>query len=142
MKVINREIIKESLEELTNLQKTVKHPRLVNRLIMLSLLKKDPKLSLKDVSTILNFDYRTIKTWWIKYKKGGIDELLNWNVKGRKSWLSDEQLKLLKDKLKEKDFKTQKEIAEFIEKEFGVRYSQQGVSRLLKKLDTKNRNPS
>ena len=47
---------------------------------MLSLLKKNPKLSLKDVSSILNFDYRTIKVWWIKYKNGGIDELLGWNV--------------------------------------------------------------
>ncbi|RMD46828.1 MAG: helix-turn-helix domain-containing protein, partial [Aquificota bacterium] len=34
------------------------------------------------MSKLLNFSYKTIKRWWKDYEKGGLDKLLEWNVKG------------------------------------------------------------
>ncbi len=63
MKVIDRELIKEDIKELKKLQKTVKHRRFVPRIQMLILLKENPKITLSEVSNLLNYGYKTVKTW-------------------------------------------------------------------------------
>ena len=139
MKTIKREIIKENLKELKKMQKTAKHRRFVPRIQMLILLKKNPKITLEEVAENLNFGYKTVKTWWRNYREGGLDKLLEWNVKGAKGKLTEYQLKKLEEEINKGIFQTQKEIAKYIEKEFGVKYSQQGISRLLKKLKIKKK---
>ncbi|WP_457641378.1 helix-turn-helix domain-containing protein [Persephonella sp.] len=139
MKVIKRELIKEDVKELKRLQKTVKHHRLVPRIQMLILLKKNPKITLKEVASLLNYGYKTVKTWWKNYKEGGLEKLLEWEVKGYKGRLTETQLEKLEEEVNKGEFKTQKEIADWIEREFGIRYTQQGISRLLKKLKVKKK---
>jgi len=139
MKVIKRELIREDTKELKKLQKTVKHNRFVPRIQMLILLKENPQITLNEVANILNYGYKTVKTWWRNYKEGGLEKLLEWDVKGYKGRLTEDQLKRLKEEINKGEFRTQKDIANWIEKEFSIRYTQQGVSRLLKKLKIKKK---
>jgi len=139
MKVIDKKLIEEDIIELKKLQKTIKHRRFVPRIQMLILLKENPKMTLKEVATILNYGYKTVKTWWRNYKEGGLEKLLEWKVEGFKGRLKDEQVKKIEEEVNNREFRTQKEIADWIEKEFGVKYTQQGISRLLKKLKIKKK---
>jgi len=139
MKVIDRKLVEEDIRELKKLQKTVKHRRFVPRIQMLILLKENPKMTLKEVANLLNYGYKTVKTWWRNYKEGGLEKLLEWKVEGFKGRLKDEQVKKIEEEINNREFRTQKEIADWIEKEFGVKYTQQGISRLLKKLKIKKK---
>ena len=139
MKVIKRELIKESSKELKEFAKKVEKKRFIFRIQMLILLKENPKITLKGVSQKLGFGYKTIKTWWKNYKEGGLEKLLEWEVKGYKGRLIKAQLEKLEEEINKGEFKTQKEIADWIEREFGIRYTQQGISRLLKKLKVKKK---
>ena len=60
---------------------------------MLILLKESPKITLKDVANLLNYGYKTVKTWWKNYKEGGLEKLLEWKVEGFKGRLREEQIK-------------------------------------------------
>ena len=139
MRVVNKELIKEDVKDLKKLQKTVEHRRFVPRIQMLIFLKENPKITLKEVANLLNYGYKTIKTWWKNYKEGGLDKLLEWKVKGFKGKLTEEQIKKIEEEINNGEFRTQKEIADWIEKEFGIKYTQQGISRLLKKLKIKKK---
>ena len=117
----------------------VKHRRFVPRIQMLILLKENPKITLKEVTNILDYGYKTVKTWWRNYKEGGLEKLLEWEVKGYKGKLKEAQLEKLEEEINKGEFRTQKEIADWIERELGIGYTQQGISRLLKKLKVKKK---
>ncbi|WP_457642096.1 winged helix-turn-helix domain-containing protein [Persephonella sp.] len=139
MRTINRDQIKENTKELKNLLKKQKKKQLTFRVQMLILLKENPKMTLKEVSNLLPVSYSTLQRWCGYYKEGGLEKLLQWNVEGYKGKLSEEQLEELKEEIKTGRFSTQKEIIQWIYERFGVKYSQQGMSDLLRKLKVKKK---
>lgn len=108
---------------------------------MLILLLENPKITLKEVSKLLPVSYPTLHRWWGYYKEGGLEKLLEWNVEGYKGKLSEEQLNRLKEEIKTGRFSTQKEIIQWVYETFGVLYSQQGMSDLLRNLKAKKKTP-
>lgn len=139
MRTINRDQIKENTEELKNLLKEQTKKQLVFRIQMLILLKENPKMTLKEVNNLLPVSYPTLHRWWGYYKEGGLEKLLQWNVEGYKGKLSQEQIEKLIEEIKKGRFSTQKEIIQWIYEKFGIQYSQQGISDLLKKLNIKKK---
>ncbi len=61
------------------------------------------------------------------------------NVEGYKGKLSKEQLEELKEEIKTGRFSTQKEIIQWIYERFRIKYSQQGMSDLLRNLKIKKK---
>ncbi|GAB6071624.1 hypothetical protein JCM14244_16630 [Venenivibrio stagnispumantis] len=139
MKRVKRELIKENTEELKELLKKQTKKQLMFRIQMLILLKENPKITLKEVSNLIPVSPPTLFRWWNYYKKGGLERLLQWNVEGYKGKLSKEQLNELIEEIKKGKFSTQKEIIQWIYEKFGIQYSQQGISDLLRKLNIKKK---
>ncbi len=139
MKTIDRTLIKESIEELKDLQKKVSHRRFVLRIQMLIFLKEYPRKPLKEISELLHLHYETLKKWWKKYKEGGLEGLLEWKVKGYPGKMKEEQLKEFEKELNEKGFSSQKEMMKWIYERFGIEYCQQGISNLLKRIGAKKK---
>jgi len=139
MRTIDRTKIKESVDELVKLLKKAPHRRLVPRIQMLILLKEDPKKTLKEIAKLLHFNYETLKGWWKRYKEGGLEELLNWRVTGYRGKMTEGQLREFAKELNERGFNNQREMIEWIYQRFGIRYSQQGISDLLKRLRAKKK---
>jgi len=139
MKVINREKIKEDLDFLIRLEKETKHKKLSQRLQMLIILKKNPKLTLKEVCNFIPVHYSTLVRWWNYYKEGGLEKLLDWKVEGYKVKMTKEQEEEFLKELEKGEFETQQEMIIWIEERYGIKYSQQGISDLLKRLKVKKK---
>ena len=139
MRTIDRTKIKEDLEDLKRLLKRVSHRRFIPRIQMLILLKENPKITLKEMTNLLHFSYATLKGWWKKYEEGGLEELLDWKVTGYRGKMTEEQLREFENELNEGGFSNQREMIEWIYQKFGIRYSQQGISDLLKRIGAKKK---
>jgi len=139
MRKIDRTKIKEDLEDLKGLLKRVTHRRFVPRVQMLILLKENPGITLEEIANLLHFGYSTLKGWWKKYKEGGLEELLDWKVTGYRGKMTEEQLQEFIKELNEKGFSDQREMIEWIYQKFGIRYSQQGISDLLKRIGARKK---
>ena len=136
---IDPTLIKESTKELKELLKTQKHSRLALRIQMLILLKEMPDPTFGRLTEIIPVGYSTLKEWWRKYKKGGLEELLNWKVTGYRGKMNEEQLKEFIERLDTEGFGSQKEMIEWIYRKFEIKYSPQGISTLLKRIGAKKK---
>jgi len=139
MRVIKRELIKENTEELKGLLKKVNKKQLIFRIQMLIFLKENPNITLEGVSNLLPVSLPTLYRWWGYYKEGGLEKLLQWNVKGYEGRLSQEQKKEFIQEIEKGKFLTQKEMSQWIYEKFGIKYSQQGISDMLKRLEVKKK---
>lgn len=92
-------------------------------------------LSYEQIAQVLFLDNNTIRRYETKYRAGGLDDLLDDNNAGGVSKLSKEQLSLLKDELKQNIYLSSKAICKFVEREFGVQYSPEGLVHLLHRLN-------
>ena len=79
-------------------------------------------LSYEQIAQVLFLDDNTIRRYETKFRSGGLDDLLDDNYVGGVSKLSEEQLGLLKDEVKQKIYLSAKEICKFVERKFGVQY--------------------
>ena len=91
-------------------------------------------LSYEQIAQVLFLDDNTIRRYETKFRSGGLDDLLDDNYVGGVSKLSEEQLGLLKDEVKQKIYLSAKEICKFVERKFGVQYSPEGLVHLLHRL--------
>ena len=130
-------LIKESVEELEALLKKEKDVRINTRIKVIYLLKKTPKIQLKDVSEKLDISIQSVKKYWRLYKKGGIGNL-RLNYKGRIPRLSKEEFERFKEEAKER-FDSLKTMQEWIKEEFNKELSIKTISYWCKKLGIKKK---
>ena len=90
--------------------------------------------SYEQIAQALFLDDSTVRRYETKYRSGGLDDLLDDNYAGGVSKLSEEQLSFLKDELKQKIYLSSKAICKFVEREFGVFYSPEGLVHLLHRI--------
>ena len=138
MRVVKyNQLIKESVEELEALLRKEKDVRINRRIKVIYLLKKTPKIQLKDVSEKLDISIQSVKKYWGLYKKGGIENL-KLNYKGRIPRLSQEEFERFKEKAKE-GFESLKTMQEWIKEEFNKELSIKTISYWCKKLGIKKK---
>ena len=130
-------LIKESVEELEELLKKEKDARIYRRLKVIYLLKKTPKIQLKNVSNKMDISIQSVKKYWGLYKRGGIKNL-NLNYKGRIPRLNKEEFEKFKEKAKE-GFDSLKSMQEWIKEEFNKELSIKTISYWCKKLGIKKK---
>lgn len=90
----------------------------------------------KQVAEILMVSVKTIKRWIKIFVKYGVEGLgmLKYENSGAVCGLSLEQQEQLEKYLNEQVRSSAKEVMDYIEKAFGIKYSESGVLKLLKRL--------
>src|SRR6266545_3672017 len=93
------------------------------------------------VSRILHVHPKTLKRWVKAFASGGEDALTRFNYVGGDGWLTDDQQQQFTTWLDAEVRSTGEAIA-WVEKHFGLAYSDSGIRKLLKRLDYRYRQPS
>lgn len=89
----------------------------------------------KQTAKLLMLDEATIRRYEKQFKKGGVDLLVEGNYSGSESFLSVFQQKELTLYLKKHTLKTVKEVNFYVEQIYGKKYSIEGMTHLLHKLN-------
>lgn len=139
MRVVNyQDLIKESVGKLRSLEKEQTNARLLVRLQLLRLLRSGEFSQVKRAVEFLGMSPKHGYDLLKRYREKKLEGYLTLDYKPNQSRLDKEQeAKLLKRS--EEGFSTQTEAKRYIEKEFGVKYAQQGISDLFKRLKIKSK---
>ncbi|WP_245395104.1 helix-turn-helix domain-containing protein [methane-oxidizing endosymbiont of Gigantopelta aegis] len=98
--------------------------------------------SATNVAEALLIDRNTIRTYYRKYKKGGLAKLLQTQHVGSASFLSVSEATELDEYLQKNLHLTAKSVAAYIKERWQVRYSERGVTALLHRLGYVYKSPS
>ena len=88
-----------------------------------------------EVAERLVLDAETIRNYHQQYEKSGIEDLLKDDYTGKQCYLNEQQLKELDEHAQAHLYTDSKELADYIEKTYGVIYTQDAVKKLLHRLD-------
>lgn len=83
------------------------------------------------IAEALFLDDSTLRGWVKQYETDGLDELLADNFRGGKKRLSESQIETLKTELRSTVYTTSADICRYIEREFSVSYTPEGLVKLL-----------
>ena len=108
------------------------HPKILPR-IQCILAKAEGKSS-KEVSATLKVHRNTITNWIKLFNEQGEQGLLSLNYQGREPFLNNKQQEQLEQKLEKELFTRLKDIQNWVEKRFKVRYTTVGLGKLLDRL--------
>lgn len=87
-----------------------------------------------DVADALLIDPDTVRSYYKRYKKGIVQELLRMSFVGSEALLDADQLRELDRHLQDELYPTAEAIARFVEQRWGVRYTPSGMTALLHRL--------
>jgi len=119
-------------KELLNELKSERSRKYADRIRVILLL--DDGETYADISKFLFIDEGTISNYRKRFASGGLQELINDFFNGRRTFLTDQQQKLLSDSLQQNIFATTKAVINHIKKMFNLNYSRTGVTDLLHRL--------
>ena len=100
--------------------------------------------SMKEVAQIVGVHYRTVQEWVAWYRQGGVDEVLRHRHGGHggaKSRLTPEQEVALSEQAAQGEIHTVWEAVDWVEKQFGVKYTYWGMRGVFHRLELKNKVP-
>lgn len=107
--------VKESLEELRELEEHYRGKPEEVRVTVLRLLKEDDERGIEDVAMLVGYSKPTVKRWWRTYREGGVKALIDIAVASRKGSTIDEDLHTLKQKLQAGDFTKIEDVRNWLE---------------------------
>ena len=93
-----------------------------------------------DVSAALLVDADTVRDYFKRYEKGGLDGLLRMSYVGAEALLDGERLKALDAYLRQPLYATSAAVARYVEERWGVRYTASGMTALLHRLGYSSKN--
>lgn len=139
MKVIDYQIeIEESVDELRKLEKQQSNAKLLRRVQFLRCLKSGQFKQAKHCAGFLGLEEKQGYQWWKLYREKGLSEYLKLHYQANARKLKTQEEARLVEKTAP-GFGSQKEVGEYIREEFGVEYTQQGISDLFKRLKIKKK---
>ena len=112
--------------------KTVKYKKIADKVKCIVALAQG--FSFEDIDNILLIDDRTARRYFDTYKKEGLEKLCTLKYYQKKMFLSQEQIKLLKEELRNNCYSYAKEIKRYIEKTFKIKYTVAGLVILLHRI--------
>ena len=134
-KFLSRKQRKELLEEL----KLERMRRYTDRIRVILLL--DDGEIYRNIAKVLFLDEGTISNYKKCYKLDGIEGLINDDYLGKKSMLTEKDLKVLSSDLQKRIFPTARSVITHVKRRFGVRYSRGGIIGLLHRLGFSYKKP-
>ncbi len=129
MDVSNYKFGDDEIEKLQTFRDNQNDARLKQRFISLLMLAEG--LEPHKVASIIGKSKKTVENWFSQYLTKGIESLNSFQYKPKTSFLNDEQVEKLTKWVKEKNPRTLKQIKEYIKENFNVKYSIEGVRKLL-----------
>jgi transposase len=88
----------------------------------------------EEVAARLGVCGKQVRKWLKTFRTHGLDGLCELHYQGRVPQVNDAQVEELKQEIAKGQFRTARQIADWIEKRFQVRYSESGVKELLKRI--------
>ena len=131
-----------SEKEISTLERLVrgeKNSKVRDRLRCVLLLKKN--YTVGSVAEILCVTERTVYSWKRRYKEEGIEGLRDKLIPGRKTTLSEKDMKKLKSLLEGRDYWISNQVRSLIKEEFGVEFTTRHIPRVLRKLGLRYQKP-
>jgi len=126
------ELLKEELDSLQEKYKEITDKKAAEKLKTVYALGVG-----KNVQEICNWYWlseSTVRSYFYKYKSGGIEELLKNNHQGSVGYLVDKELEELKIYIEQSHPQNAKEVVNYVEEHYGIRYTLRGMQMLLNKL--------
>ena len=120
--------------------KTYKKPHEQKRLLALKMAQQG-QFTRAQIGDALNKSRATIGRWLKAYLSGGIQALLKRGHGGKQPTLQPDDIDALKDGLRSGQFKTAKEIANWLEKERGIQMKKSGIYYWLDKVKVRHNVP-
>ncbi len=130
--------ISETETELRTLEKRQSKAKLRLRRQLLRLLKSGEFAQLKKAVEILGITEKYGYDLWKRYKSEGLGGYLQLKYRANRAKLGEEQKAKLVERAGE-GLDSQSEAREFIENQFAVSYTQQGISLLFQRLKIKSK---
>jgi transposase len=123
-----------------NLQKQIEKRRRQERDVRIwrrlsALLWLAEGLTAEAVARRLDVSARQVRKWLKTFRNQGLDRLCQLRYQGRVPRLDDAQVEELKQEIAKGQFRTARQIADWIQQRFEVPYSESGVKDLLKRID-------
>jgi transposase len=115
--------------QLITLHRHMKDRRQADRIKTILLL--DQGWGYRRIAEALFLDDSTLRDWIKQYEQHGLNELLTDHFTGSKKQLSGAQLGTLKAELRSTVYVTAADICRYVEREFGVSYTPEGLVKLL-----------
>jgi transposase len=115
--------------QLISLHRHTKDHRRADRIKTILLL--DQGWEYRRIAEALFLDDSTLRDWIKQYQTNGLDRLLANNFTGGKKQLSSDQIKTLKVELRSIVYATSADICRYIEREFSITYTPEGLVKLL-----------
>ncbi len=122
----------EEIKFLKSFHKKVKDRKIADKVKCVVALAQG--FSFEDIANILLIDERTARRYFDTYKKEGLEKLCTLKYYQKKMLLSQEQIKLLKEELRNNCYSYAKEIKRYIEKTFKIKYTVAGLVILLHRI--------
>ncbi len=132
-----QELIKETAEELSELEKETKDLKGRDRVRFLRLLKIGEATSQKQAGRMIGKKIRQSQRLWHRYQAVGLEEFIKNHYEGRRSKLSASEKSILEERLKKDDVLSLQQAQNYLADEFGVSYTIGGVSYLFNRMRVK-----
>jgi transposase len=130
--MLNFRLDKQELAELRAAHRRARNVREAYRINAVILLGNGRTAA--DVADALLIDPETVRTYFKRYKKGGIDELLRMNYAGNEALLDAAQLLVLDAHLQEHLHLTAESVARWVKERWEVCYAPSGMAAVLRRL--------
>src|SRR5947209_10099277 len=88
----------------------------------------------EEVAARLGISARQVRKWLKMFRTQGLDALCQLHYQGRVAQLDDAQIDECKQEIAKGQFHSARQMADWVEKRFQVRYSESGVKELLKRM--------
>jgi transposase len=123
MRIKYKQAIKESEEELSQLEQSLRGHKAVDRVRLLRLLKSETVRSLKDGAPLVGYSLVQVTRWWERYRALGLDELLKERKPvGKASRLTAEAWEGLMAAMRAGQIATLQDACTYLQREWGIEY--------------------
>lgn len=138
MRRINYQIqIKESVEELQDIEQSQKQGRFRDRVRMVRFLKEGRAATQQQAGELVGISRRQSQKLWKLYTSQGIAGLMVTHYKGSWPKLSSVEHARMLQRLDVGDISTQQQLLDWLEQEMGICYTQGGLSGFLARTKVK-----
>lgn len=135
------QVIQESLDELSTLEKTHRGTPMAPRLQLLRLLKSGEKRSLPQAAQTVGYSLAQVERWWKRYREGGLDAFLEIKPRGGShEYMTLEAWAGLRERMETGDLLTLEQARRYLEEYWQVVYQGvAGVSALFRRHGIKKK---
>jgi len=133
---INHEFSDLEIEQLKKLRDQSKDIRVKERILSI-IMFATLQISILHIAEVIGKSERTIENWIIKYIDEGIEGILSYNYKHKKKYLDLHQINQLRIFVTFDNPETIKEVVQYINDKFNVKYSIEGARKILIQMGLK-----